>query len=305
MTSIVHPAHPVPADVEQCMRAIRECEIADVAREHEVAGLLRPTDEERRSMARARAELTHPGVDLEERLGRLRVAREPYLERVRAYDTLVDRARVEHTLFDMHPPAPGPLDSSFWWARTDWNAPRFIGANHADDGLHLSGKITRDDQSLYGFSFGAVAQYELQYPRVPPSPSGRWLSAPRMDIFGGLTVWTASGDIFDGDCWSKCFMMRRQTIFQLGFGQTGPTPVVIGERVEWQTLAEEENANRAFWPHMPGNQPMPPVVFGNIWPGSVWAHLEVRFDCQLEGNSLLWLTPEVLLRFPQWPVTAA
>jgi hypothetical protein len=202
-------------------------------------------------------------------------------------------------------PQPPPPDTSFWWARTDPFVPNFYRVEWRPDGLHFIGKFTYDSNPLFAFSFGATAAFEIQWERLPPSPSGRWRSTPHVELFGGLLGWTGPYDLFDGDSWCKVWIIRRQTVFQWTFGETGPVQVVRGQAIVPQQVINEENAHRHYRHPLRGFQPMPEVVFGNIFPGSVWAHLEVRFDVQLEGNSFLWLDPDVLLRTFQWPVTAA
>jgi len=149
-----------------------------------------------------------------------------------------------------------------------------------------------------------VALFELQADRIPMSLSRRWLSTPYVELFGGLVAHTANYTF--ADAWSKCWMHRDQQIFQNGFGENGPTPIVLGQAHEFETLVFEEDQDRTVNVGLRGFQPMPPVAFTNINPTqSLWARVEIRFDTQTEGaGSLLWIDPQVLLRTFQWPLVA-
>jgi hypothetical protein len=101
-------------------------------------------------------------------------------------------------------------------------------------------------------------------------------------------------------------MHRDQQLFQRGFGQDGPVPIVLGQAHESENLIFEEDGDRSVHVGLRGFQWMPPVTFGNInLANSLWSRVEIRFDIQTEGaGTLLWLDPEVLLRTFQWPLTA-
>ena len=172
------------------------------------------------------------------------------------------------------------------------------------DGLHFLGGVTTHDGDLYFDNFGAVALFELQSNRIPQSTSGRWLSIPHVELFGGLLGYTGDDDISTGDLWSKCWMHRDQQVFQWGFGPQGPAPLIRGQAHESETLIFEENGERSVHANLRGFQLMPTVAVSNIdRANSLWARVEIRFDIQTEGaGSLLWLDPEVLLRTFAWPL---
>jgi hypothetical protein len=286
----------MPQEVAEAFAALREESRASAEREFQLAKLARPTKKERKAMAELRGIEGHkPG---------LRELGSEHAERIQNADLSNPVSALEMTTMDNQPASPEPSDPSFWWARTDWSLPNFYRADLRSDGLHFTGKFTYDANPLFGFSFGATASFGIDSDRLPFSPSGRWRSAPHVELFGGLLGWTGPYDIFDGDSWCKVWMVRRQTVFQWAFGPSGPVLVKRGEAIEAPQLINEENAHRTFRRPMPGFQRMPTVEFGGIFPGTVWSHLEVRFDVQLEGNSFLWLDPEVLLRTFQWPAVA-
>lgn len=294
-TSIVHPAHPVPHDVAKALAALREQDQASVERELEVAKLARPTAEERQAMTELMGVSgLKPGI---------RAIGSKHADRIQDANLIAPIGSLGLIPIDIQPVAPEPTDPSFWWARTDWSHPDFYRAELRADGLHFTGRFTYDANPLFGFSFGATAAFEIQWERLPHSPSGRWRSAPHIELFGALLGWTGPYDVFEGDSWCKVWINRRQTLFQWTFGPSGPVQVIRGQAIESQHVINEENAHRAYRHVLPGFQRMPTVEFGNIFPQSVWAHLEVRVDVQLEGNSFLWLDPEVLLRTSQWPAT--
>ena len=295
-TSLVHPAHPVPEDIVEAFATLREQDLATVQREHDIAALTRPTAEERRLIAESRGTNAHkPGL---RELGRKYAKRLEGIE----IDLPIRPGPLFH--FDPAPAPPAPVDPSFWWARTDPFHPGFYRSEFRADGLHFIGKFTYDDGDLFGFSLGATAMFGIDWERLPHSPSGRWRSAPHVELFGGLLGWTGPYDLFDGDSWCKVWLHRRQTVFQWGFGPSGPVQQIRGQAGETQHVINEENAHRTYRHGLHGFHPMPAVEFGNVFPGTTWAQLDVRFDVQLEGNSFLWLDPDVLLRTFQWPVTA-
>ena len=207
------------------------------------------------------------------------------------------------------PPPPASKDPTFWWAETDAGvSPQTFTSNFDENGdLHFGSGVATWGGDLHMFSFGAVAVFELQWERVPPSPSGRWKSAPFVELFGSITANTDSGSGFLNlaDSWSKCTMFRRQTIRQgnplssdFGFF------IMLGHREEEEKLIDEENKDRWITHNMPGFQWMPEVIFNSPIAGSsLWAELEVRFDIQVE-DGLLSLEPGVLLHTVQWPLEA-
>lgn len=201
---------------------------------------------------------------------------------------------------------PMRQDDNFWAATSTFFAtPPYVAEARAD-GFHFRGKKTYNGSSLIKLSFGVKSRYELHASRVPRPNQPPWRSAPHVELFGQLLAWTERGGIFSGDNWSKCWMIRRQTLSQFIFAQPGTNNErKIGEAIEVQNIFNEENRGRNQSHRFIGHQPMPPVVLTQIFPGvSIWAELEVRFDIQLEGNSLLWIEHpfDIVVRGFQWPL---
>lgn len=304
ITSLEHPSHSVPEEIVTAMSNMQEAEFAALARKNEIAELSRPNQSEERLIAELRgfgavsegirAETIKKIYDnnrrkadrIREKLNREVVAQDPF----------------EFHTWDSKPAEPAVTDPTFWWARTDWWHPGHFSAALDNDGLKFSGGVTTHDGDLHNDSFGAVALFELQADRIPMSFSGRWISTPHVELFGGLVAHTANY-VFE-DAWSKCWLHRDQQIFQWGFGQSGPVPIVLGQAHESETLIFEEDQDRTINVGLRGFQLMPPVSFINVnRASSLWARLEIRFDIQTEGaGSLLWIDPQVLLRTFQWPL---
>ena len=306
MNAIDNPNNLVPADLQKPLQAYTDAQQAILAREYRIAELARPTMKER-AVRRDLLIETRPeyrvSSDTSENLSSLRDRKfEHFASSARAM--LADHIdiAIKYPSLILDPPAP--VDSTFWWARTDWSIPEHMWANWADDGLHFTGGPTHHDGDLFNTSFGATALFGLAKERIPPSSSGRWISTPHVELFGGLLGYTGDDDIFTGDLWSKCWMHRRQTILQFQFGMGGSVPVIVGNAEEHQVLIFEENAERSIHVNLPGFQLMPAVVIGGFNSAyDLWAQVEVRFDIQLEGaGTLLWADPEVLFRAFQWPL---
>jgi hypothetical protein len=305
--NIVHPGHPVPDEVANGLRCIREEELAALARRDEAAKLARPTEEERRSLIEIYESAGQAlGLDVTKLRTRLDDIRTSKMGRIR--DRVVSQPPKAYDLvpLDYEPGAPDRTDRSFWWARTEWFWPSDFTADLRSDGLHFTGGITHHSGDLRIARFGAVAHFELQADRIPPpTVSDVWISIPHVELFGGIFGRSGNSDITTGDLWSKCWMHRRQTILNgFNFGPSGPVPIVLGQADERQTLIFEENQDRRVDFRMPGFLWMPRVEFSNInRAASLWAELEITFEIQVEGHgSDLWADPEVVLRTFQWPL---
>ncbi|MGC1853331.1 MAG: hypothetical protein WA687_12915 [Solirubrobacterales bacterium] len=285
----------MPKEVSDAFAALREESRAATERRLELAKAARPTKKERRAMGELFAG--------EGQKAGMREIGSKYADRVQETDIEVPESVFALPQMDSQPAVRA--DTSFWWAETNASVPSFYRADFLDDGLHFNGKFTYDANPLFGFSFGATASFGIDFERLPPSPAGRWRSSPHVELFGGLRGWTGPYDLFDGDSWCKVWMVLRQTVFQWAFGPTGPVLVKRGEAFKSKQLINEENGHHDVFIPLTGFEWMPWVWFGDIFPQTVWSHLEVRFDVQLEGNSFLWLDPNVLLRHSQWPVFAA
>jgi hypothetical protein len=301
-TSIVNPDHPVPTNVARALRSHRESDSAALARKYKIAALARPTAEDRKAIIQASGKASVADIE------KLFEIRKKVAARVQdAIKNLPPLTIIPSTMDPMPPPPPAAKDTTFWWAETDGSVSdsSLFTANFDENGvLHFGGGVGTFGGDLHMFSFGAVAIFELQWDRIPPSPSGWWRSAPFVELFGSITGRTDSGSGFLNltDSWSKCSMFRRQTIRQ--FNKFLGTEVTLGHREEEEKLIDEENKDRWTPCSMPGFQWMPDVIFHFPIVGiSIFAELEVRFDIQVEDGSFI-LDPEVSLHTVQWPLVA-
>lgn len=203
-------------------------------------------------------------------------------------------------------PPPVATDHSFWWARTQAHVAPDNSATFRDDGLHFWGgpKVNNWDGEMHT-SFGAVASFALQPARFPTSASGLFLSAPHVELFGGVVAYAPNYDILQGDGIAECQLYLRQTIFQWGFGPTGPVPVTIAEAKSndpWRVYLRNTGYSRHA--DMPGFKLMPAVTYGQVAPNDLWAEIEVRLDIYLNcAGAFVWCDPDVLMRFFQWAPT--
>jgi len=301
--SVRNPAHWVPDRDVQALAAVRDAHRDRLLRQHArdaEARLVVGNDDLARDIRIALKEMV-PDMDA-------RAAK--YLDQMRRRaDRLIHLSHVTWDKIDFKPVAPAPMaaDGEFWWANTDYWSPPGIGVSWETDGLHFFGTRNYDDDPLWAGSAGALARFELHANRRPPSASGRYASAPAIELFGkitgftGLWHWLWAAD----DKWCKCWLNLRQTAYQL----TPGTPTVLASASNSISLFEEENNGRAVDAFLPGFRPMPPLQFGLADPGlSIWIDLEVRFDIQMEGWSCISFSPErnpmnsVLLRTFQWKV---
>src|SRR5215208_2623838 len=173
LTSAEHPEHPVPDKVAASLQKFREEELATLARQHKIERLARPNEEERQLIREIQElEAQARGVNTENlrKLRDLKTSRSHRLmDEVSATD--VSEETVSHWS-QHHATLLQPVDHSFWWAETSWFFAANFTANWLDDGLHFTGKITHDSGDLLHASFGALALFELQSNRIPPSASG-------------------------------------------------------------------------------------------------------------------------------------
>jgi hypothetical protein len=203
---------------------------------------------------------------------------------------------------------PPPPDNTIWWLRTDpypWPGSRGIQMEWGPDGeLHFFGKdnVGNSDDRVT-FSVGATANFAMTPSRLISSTTGRWRSEPTITIDGnayaytGLQWWMSGGDK-----WSKCFLVLRQTVFQIP-----PSGYVrLGERISRTAILNEENQNRWQTAQMPGTVEMPRVDFSLADPASeLHAELDIRFDIEVEGLAAMVLgactnDSPVVLRTYQW-----
>lgn len=180
---------------------------------------------------------------------------------------------------DLQPRATGI--GEMWWARTDWSWPgsgngttSTMDLKHPDDGLHMSGRLRRQDGDLWKGSILVLAQFVLSTNRMPPGGAGRFTSQPTCTFAGPMTGFT--GDYW-GDNWSKCWMHTSQVI------RGGPGGGIIGEGHEPRTLIHLSQDDERVNISLPGFLRFPRVDFKLNPSHTVTTTLAVRLDFQLEG----------------------
>jgi hypothetical protein len=306
--NIVHPGHPVPDEVAEGLRYIREEELAAQAQQDETAKLARPTEEEHRLIDEVYESVGQTlGLDVAKLRTRLEDIRTSKTRRIRDRGVTQTPKAYKLVPLDYEPGAPERTDRSFWWAETEWEHPRpDFTADMRADGLHFTGGIFHHSRDPRHTRFWAQAKFELQADRIPPpTASDRWCSIPYVEIFGGVTGITGSEDPFTGELIANCWMHRRQRITNgFGFGPQGPVPIVLGEAGEWQPLILEQDNSRVVRVPMPGIVWMPPVRFSQPnRAASLWAELRILFEIEVDGHgSDILADPEILIRTFQWPL---
>lgn len=306
-----HALKPALADLLSQF-ALRDAE--DRKRSAALAALLRPSIVERdlRRAASRRLFATLQGEDGPN----LQQIRDLMLDRRKRFSDIIDLERRGPRWPDIEPDVPAvpmPQDHQFWWAQTDWYpAQRYKWGEYSFDGDYrngtvvLSGWHSRQDGDLIADSFGASASFELQANRRPATPTGLLRSAPVVRVNGAISGHSDSFDawhFWEGDKWSKCWMVTRQRLFQYGLGG----PVILGESSETRTLFDRENKGGTETYALPGLLALPVLDFRvRAVEESVWASLEVRFDYQLEGDasSISFYDQPVQIAFEQWSPTA-
>lgn len=313
-----NPLHRVSRETRQTLDLVHRLQMEELEQRQRATMLVRKGSERERRLNQRVQEWVRTGIPELDR--EVAAIREKYTSDVQAADKLRP-SRVIYDIkpseMDWHPPVPNG-DGGFWWASTDAWGSGGIQVVFLTDGLHFFDSIGYNGDPLVSFSAGAVAHFELHANRRPPSASGRYASAPIVELFGkiegftGYWHWLWAAD----DKWSKCWLNLRQTALQLvphDFGVPGYRsvlqPVVLAERKEVRNLIDEENEGRFKDAFLQGFTPMPPIEFGLVNPNlSIWVQLEVRFDIQLEGWSHIKFSPEpnpmgsVLLRHFQWKI---
>ncbi|MDW8803741.1 hypothetical protein P1P68_02700 [Streptomyces scabiei] len=298
----INPSNPVSEEDRKLLRSLVAQNAETIYEQQALTAAVRDVTESERQL---RDEVSHwvgenlsdPGLPTrvqEDFMAKATTARER---------TLHVEELLQKPSFDFTRAATG----EFWWAETTWNFDRGIRAEYLSDGLHFFDTAAYNGDPLIAFNAGATAAFELHPHRRPASGNGRYTSSPSVNLWGTISgftgiyhpIWAAD------DKWAKCWMHLRQTAFQF----TGSGPVILGERREHRTLINEENNGRTVHAPLPGFQPMPSVEFSLADPNaSIWVHLEVRFDMQLEGWSCLSFSPQpnpmgsVLLQHSQWSI---
>ena len=203
---------------------------------------------------------------------------------------------------------PAPVDHSFWWAQTQPFVAPATRAEFREDGLHFFGgpKVNDYDGEMHT-SFGAVASFALQPERFPTSPSGKFLSSPHVELFGGIEAYAPNWDLIQGNGIAECKLFLRQTIFQLTFAEGGPGVVTVAEAKGYDAWSMYlRNTGYSRRQDMPGFKPIQPVTYhqSQLFPGTLFADIEVRLDIYLNcTGAQVSCNPNVLLRTFQWAPT--
>jgi len=321
---IANPRNPLsePAAKEVANLVKRRTEA--LVAQHEAAKAGRPNAGERRAMTEALAKATKIDFDLIKRtVGKVNrdAGQRVFTSHNDASGVVFAPSIPISTLLDPNPlgilfgPSgnlpitPGrpsmPIDTSFWWSETI-SVPSAHGLDieFAPDGEHFFGRISYDEDELLSFSARVIATFKLDESRIPPMPTGRMNSEPRIDLTGKITGWTGL-KIFPwtmDDKWSKCWLVLNQTAFQSGLGLTKE----LGNRTEAMQLLNEDGNGVGKTVPMPGNIPMPALQIRPAANLPIFVTLEVRFDVQLEGASMITFSPaqnsagSVLVEFSQW-----
>jgi len=224
------------------------------------------------------------------------------------------RARLEAMLkvgpnySDLNVSPARPTDHSFWWAETKSHGAVGTQSAFRDDGLHFwAGPKVNDWDGEMHTSLGAVASFTLQPDRFPTSPSGLFRSSPHMELFGGVVASAPDYDLLQGNGIAECKLFLRQTIFQFGFGQSGPEPRMIAEASGyngWRIYLK--NTGHSERQDLPGYTPIPEVTYAasEVAPNDLFVEVEARLDIYLNcAGALVWCDPEVLMRTFQWEPT--
>jgi hypothetical protein len=226
--------------------------------------------------------------------------------RTARWQDLVSQRRLPDLVF----PAPRQTDSTFWWAITYANQAPDMTADFRSDGLYFFGgpKINTYDGEMHT-SFGATAQFSLQPERIPSSASGWFVSAPHVELVGGVVAFAPDWDLIQGNGIAQCGLTLRQTVYQNAFGQNGPARVVVAESIvtePWSIYLKNTGYSRHL--DAPGSISVPAVTFQGSsfhpWE-ALWAEIEVRYDIYLNTEgALLWCDPDMIVRTFQWPLVA-
>lgn len=198
-----------------------------------------------------------------------------------------------------------PVDHSFWWADIE-----YLGSFHTQStqsGLTFTGTATlpagASTWTLVKTGFGARIRYGLDPERVPESPTGRWISAPFVDLRGGLRGITGTPDITTPDLVAKCWLHLTQEVFQFTLG--GELP--LAKATDRFTIIEEVNHGIEVHATMPGVLTFPALLVSNLNPAAtLWARLTVWFELHVQGaGSQISGDASVILNAFQWPLQPA
>jgi hypothetical protein len=298
-----NPRHELPAHMQRALDERRAGRLEALATKHRIAMAARPTAEKQALLRAHPPKLTAADESV------IKSLRKGFRERIRDIE-------LPHIFADPLSPAdvapPLPVDNTMWWAHTNGFTAGGIQAAFESDGLHFFGEVDYDSDPLFSFGLGAWATFELQPERRQVSASGRYYSAPYVELFGAINGW-ANLQFCPWACddkWSKCWMFLRQSAIQ--FVDDQGTWQLCGENTEWRQLIYLDGDGNGQTAALPGYLPMPALQFGLLRPDrTLLIDLEVSFHIQLEGSSYIGFSPgnnssgSVVLRYFQWPVFPA
>lgn len=198
----------------------------------------------------------------------------------------------------------------FHWAETSWTpmaqyqwGKYDITGWLMDDVLTFLGWINDSGEAPVSRRFGATSSYVLQQGRMAPSVSGRWISAPVVNLSGTISgrarpfsVWRPLAD----ETAARCAMVCRQSIFRVDFENSNPT--LLAEREEVHTLFSHENGG-ASDAVLPGTQAMPAVDFEIERANTdVVVELGISFELTVKGDDsrISFNDDPVKLAFRPW-----
>lgn len=208
------------------------------------------------------------------------------------------------------PPQPA-FDHAFYWADTYGYFPDGMFYDFGDAGADFrDGPQVHDRGGERRAAFGIVARFALQPQRLPASASGWFASRPFAELTGGMTLFAPDTDWLEPTTGhAACRLMLRQTVFQWGFGSSGPERRVVKEAIDigpWLGPPDEADFSRDV--PLPGTRDLPPLRFhGSQFVGheELWSELEIRVEIELAGaGAVLYCSPQALIRTIQWPLEA-
>ncbi|MFE6050565.1 hypothetical protein ACFQ6N_07420 [Kitasatospora sp. NPDC056446] len=313
-----HPDREIPEDVAEILRGLDAANRAATANADELARRARPTEKERQEIAslweRAAKEI---GVS-DETLRDLRSVARGIGAR-KAPDRWTrdlpypseSPAGPSSGAYDVHGDQPTTHTQDrgrFWWNSSDyWWDPSLTSWDGAGK-RWFGGWLVCHDGHLHTLHFGLTALYELNYGRIPAAATGTFRSSPYVDTTGTLRA-VAGNNFLSGDNWSKCWMHLKHELLQptfAGFHHLGP-----GLQEQVIQLANVTRDGDDIAVPMNRRWPFSPIDFNEreLLPNiSVWAHMEVSFDVQLEGDgSELMLSWEsgpagLSMVIPEWTI---
>ncbi|AYC30980.1 hypothetical protein D3880_00635 [Pseudomonas cavernae] len=307
-----NPEHPTTREEEEALASRREAQLESIA-------LLNQGDfgeEDRGELLKSRIDvykeaLVPLGVNFDGLIGKLREGEKAYIsgleasiKRRKARWATLANDRFSDLVFTV----PTKVDPYFWWAETTPILMPRTEVQWRDDGMHVTGSGPKvdDRNGTISASVGAVARFALQPERIPESKSGRYLSSPHVELFGGLVLHAPDTDWFQITGVASCNLFLKQTIYKWLFGPPGSGPKIVAQQSSGRQLLYLEEAGFSRHVEMPGFELIPAVSFTNQDFNNtvtLWADVEVRLDIRLRAaGALCWCDPEILLRHFQWPL---